>query len=220
MVGWYILDWFLVYILIGFWLKWIVFNNQVWYFIDLLSALPCSWWCTLLSLLPIQIAVRTCFLSSDWKQSWKHIWSIHLDGAAPFDTVERVSNLHDRVMEALDGCSLDELHMCLLRAFNGPTSLPISWVHDGICKRITELDLQVNFLELPTSFFTCPTVKILKLRLTRWVPNLLEQNLEINLQSLVSLDASAHQEVYQSLFRIIGGSPALESIKFCGWAKT
>ncbi|XP_076912419.1 putative FBD-associated F-box protein At5g56440 [Bidens hawaiensis] len=185
-----------------------------------LSALPLNLRYKLLSLLPIQIAVQTCLLSSNWKHSWKHIWSVHLDDAAPFDTVEWVSNLHDRVMEALDGCSLDEVHMYLLRTFNGPTSLPISWVHDGICKRINELDLQVNFLELPTSFFTCPTVKILKLRLTRWAPNLLEQNLEINLQSLVSLDASAHQEAYQSLFRIIGGSPALESIKFCCWAKT
>ncbi|KAI3759847.1 hypothetical protein L1987_50229 [Smallanthus sonchifolius] len=185
---------------------------------DKLSILPLEIRSKVLSFLPTVSTVRTCVLSREWEKSWKLIRTIRLDDEGLND-FERMSSFNEHVMEALGAIRLEEFHLHVSHSLLAP---PMTLIHSALSRHITELDLAVHSLELPPVFFTCGTLKKLKLRFSRWVPALWEQltwdpELEIYLPGLEKFDTSAHHDVFQNVVRVINNSPALKAVTYDGF---
>ncbi|KAD4983109.1 hypothetical protein E3N88_19780 [Mikania micrantha] len=176
---------------------------------DRLTSLPLQIRYTILSLLPLASAVQTSVLSKGWKYSWKNIRRLSFEENATLShNIGRLSYLYEKLKVALQGQTLDEFVLRL----HSPTIVPVSaWIDEAIGKNIRTLDINVDIIDLPESFFVSGTLSNLKIRCVGFVRDNINE-VHVDLPKLVSFDTSCHQEVASVVLHIMRGCPSLHTL--------
>lgn len=120
--------------------------------VDRISQLPDAILISILSLLSIREAARTCFLSKRWIYVWKHVTCLNFDDinalykpskkrgqATPsYNWVNQVLQLHQ--------CpSLDAFRICSSSTYIGPSSSEIdNWIEFAMRKRVQRLEIDLE----------------------------------------------------------------------------
>ncbi|KAL8227579.1 hypothetical protein R6Q57_015163 [Mikania cordata] len=177
--------------------------------INRLTSLPLQIRYKILSLLPQASAVQTSVLSKGWKYSWKYIRRLSFEENATLShNIGRLSYHYEKLMEALQGQTLDEFVLHL----RSPTIIPVSaWIDEAIGKNIRTLDINVDIIDLPESFFVSKTLSNLKIRCVGFVRDNINE-VHVDLPKLVSFDTSCHQEVASVVHHIMRGCPSLNTL--------
>ncbi|BFG28439.1 hypothetical protein CerSpe_147130 [Prunus speciosa] len=140
---------------------------------DWISELPDDLLCRILSFLPTTIAVRTTVLSKRWNNVWTCVPNLDLDCQRDFVPYYQLCD-HDRFDMFVDRvlCSRDSSDIKKFRLRTCVTDLACveGWICTAVRRNVVELDLHLDAgheenytFVLPRSFFSCKTLKVLKL---------------------------------------------------------
>ncbi|KAK9074362.1 hypothetical protein SSX86_006960 [Deinandra increscens subsp. villosa] len=180
--------------------------------VDRLSRLPEEILSHILSLMPTIYAVRTCILSKRWRYRWMFVTNLNLDdNHFPSILLHNLAKIVDWVLE------YSELfHVNLFRLHITNTVVPKScvskWIDKAVGLKVCEFDIQIMNLDLPLSFFTYKTLTKLRLHRTKSDFTIWEFPSSVNLPCLKTLDIIVHTNPAANAFKLICGSPMLESL--------
>lgn len=139
---------------------------------DITSSLPDHLLCRILSCLPTEDAVRTCILSSRWKDLWTSIHSLYFDGGNEKSRAWFL-NFVERVLGLCQSKGIHNFHLRSSTLREKDFSHVSEWICFAIQCNVHHLFLDVysisnlsrhkRILELPRSFLTCKSLVELKL---------------------------------------------------------
>ncbi|KAI9108089.1 hypothetical protein K1719_020962 [Acacia pycnantha] len=130
---------------------------------DSISGLPDSLLLHILSFLQTKDAVQTCVLSKRWRHLWRSLPNLHFDDRS-FPSVEFFVQFVDAALHLV---RLNSVQMFVLKCkrFSVPEVKVNVWVNALANYKLTYLELHFprQRIRLPSSFFICNTVSVLKL---------------------------------------------------------
>ncbi|GKA44193.1 F-box/LRR-repeat protein-like protein [Tanacetum coccineum] len=170
---------------------------------DRLSNLPEEILTNVLSLLPINLAVRTSILSKRWRYSWMLVSNLDFDNITPYESVDKVLELCKSKVEIL------RLHFSKLMV---PKQAVSKWISEAIRLNVSELDILVKRVDLPLSFFTCMTLTTFRLKFHPRNKALWACPSSVSLPCLKTLDIVVYSNPLESAFKLIHGCPILENL--------
>ncbi|KAK9074368.1 hypothetical protein SSX86_006966 [Deinandra increscens subsp. villosa] len=178
---------------------------------DRLSRLPDDISSHILSLMPTKYAVRTSILSKRWRYSWMFVTNLDFDDIHPYHSKNVLLEFVDRVMEC---CKSSQIHSFRLNFSNEyvKRSSVSSWIDKAVRLNACEVDIQVRRFELPLSLFTCKTLTKLRIDHQNPADAVWECSCPVNLPCLKTLDIAVRTNPLMNAFKIISGSPVLESL--------
>ncbi|KAM5586471.1 putative F-box/FBD/LRR-repeat protein [Rosa sericea] len=185
---------------------------------DRISGLPDALLCHILSFLQTIYAVRTCVLSTRWKNIWESVPNLDFD-SGPFRKSAKLKTVGDHVLFFRNSSNIQRFR--LNWNYNGIDQSCINgWIHTAMKRNVVELDLFVNsrlhchFFELPKSIFMCKTLMILKLRSNFTANNIPASGCFPNLKFLhVTVD---HYICTDSMVKLFSSCPVLEDLTIDG----
>ncbi|KAK9074366.1 hypothetical protein SSX86_006964 [Deinandra increscens subsp. villosa] len=182
---------------------------------DRLSMLPDDILSQILSRMPSTFAVRTSVLSKRWRYSWMLVTIIDFDD----QYVHRIGGLYsfitfvDRVLELCKTSHVINLFRLRLSEIFPKESRVLKWIEKAVRLNVRELDLQVHTLRFPVSLFACQALTKLRLECRRVYDYDLSE-CRVNLPCLKTLEMVGFVNSYADIFKLISGSPVLESLSF------
>ncbi|KAL4619600.1 hypothetical protein ACB092_06G091300 [Castanea dentata] len=206
--------------------------------VDRISNLPESLLCHILSFLPTKDSIATSILSTRWKLLWTLVPKLDLDsdtiGTSELsadddddDEDERDIMFAHVVSSVLAQQECGELQTFRLQwKFGWDGSHLDAWLRTAAARKVKELDLDilvidmdVENLKLPPSFFSCRTLVVLKLTGTIDI-DIDTPSLSFNFPSLKILHLveilfpSVIYSQERSFLRFLSGCPVLEDLSF------
>ncbi|KAF3971510.1 hypothetical protein CMV_004910 [Castanea mollissima] len=141
--------------------------------LDIISSLPDSLLCHILSFLPTRDSVATSVLSSRWRPLWTLVQVLHLDQRElcrtpdqPFSYAEIVSRILILRNTVPNPTPIRKLRICWHK--NCLPLLVDTWICATFWHGVQELDLTIctsyRLLQLPHSLFFCTSLVVLKLK--------------------------------------------------------
>ncbi|KAL4653845.1 hypothetical protein ACB092_01G335100 [Castanea dentata] len=141
--------------------------------LDIISSLPDSLLCHILSFLPTRDSVATSVLSSRWRPLWTLVQVLHLDQRElcrtpdqPFSYAEIVSRILILRNTGPNPTPIHKLRICWHK--NCLPLLVDTWIYATFWHGVHELDLTIctsyRLLQLPHSLFFCTSLVVLKLK--------------------------------------------------------
>ncbi|XP_075668898.1 F-box/LRR-repeat protein At3g26922-like isoform X2 [Castanea sativa] len=207
--------------------------------VDRISNLPESLLCHILSFLPTKDSIATSILSTRWKLLWTLVPKLDLDsdtiGTSELsaddddDEDERDIMFAHVVSSVLAQQECGELQTFRLQwKFGWDGSHLDAWLRTAAARKVKELDLDilvididVENLKLPPSFFSCRTLVVLKLTGTIDIDiDIDTPSLSFNFPSLKILHLveilfpSVIYSQERSFLRLLSGCPVLEDLSF------
>ncbi|GKC37722.1 FBD-like protein [Tanacetum coccineum] len=170
---------------------------------DRLSNLPEEILTNVLSLLPINLAVRTSILSKRWRYSWMMVSNLDLDNVTPYEYISQVLELRKSKVEIL------KLHFSKLKVSKPTVS---KWISEAVRLNVSELDILVKQVDLPLSLFTCKTLTTFRLKFHFQSEALWACPSLVSLPCLKTLDIVVYSNPLESAFKLIHGCPILENL--------
>ncbi|KAJ0430587.1 putative F-box domain, FBD domain, leucine-rich repeat domain superfamily [Helianthus annuus] len=155
--------------------------------VDRLSRLPEEILSHILSLMPMKFAVQTSILSKRWRYIWMFVTNLDFGDIHSMDSLHSLTKIVDRVVS--------------------------NWIDELVRLKISELDLQVQQLQLPPSMFTCRTLTKLRLDRSGYAfRDVWEFKCPVNLPCLKTLDIAVYATPSVNAFKLISGCPKLENL--------
>ncbi|KAJ0435486.1 putative F-box domain, FBD domain, leucine-rich repeat domain superfamily [Helianthus annuus] len=179
---------------------------------DRLSMLPDEILSHILSLMPMKFAIQTSILSKRWRYIWMFVTNLDFGDIHSMDSLHSLTIIVDRVLRFCtpSQVKLFRLHFRLICARVSRVS---NWIDELVRLKISELDLRVHQLQLPPSMFTCSTLTKLRLEPSGYDgQNVWEFKCPVNLPCLKTLDMFVFSYPSLNAFKLISGSPMLESL--------
>ncbi|MED6153443.1 hypothetical protein PIB30_102030 [Stylosanthes scabra] len=193
----------------------------------IISTLPDSILCHILSFLPTSTSIRTCILSRRWRHLWKDLqlfnfsFSLHYRQQRTAESREKLHmhflTLANAVLVQRNPLHIRNLSMVYLSSyFDFNNDVVTGWVRAAIGPHLEELRLHVwsgksgwRFVVPPGVFISCPA--LVSLNLTGVTVDLTpEASSSIQLPSLKSLHLLLDSP--DNVDRILSGCPLLESL--------
>ncbi|XP_076954445.1 FBD-associated F-box protein At4g10400-like [Bidens hawaiensis] len=178
---------------------------------DLISSLPEELQSHILSLMPTKYAVQTIILSKRWRYTWMHITKLDFD-----DIPHNIGsgNVAQSVDGVLASCKTSQLEFFRLNISSNRVqkSSVSNWIDKAVRLNIRELDIQVKFLELPSSLFTCRTLTKLRLDPESPIRTVWECPSVVSLPCLKTLDIVVYTNPLVYAFKLILACPILENL--------
>lgn len=187
---------------------------------DRISGLPDEVLWHILSLLPTKYVVRTCILSTRWKNTWASVPYLDFDlgERGDFHSAAELLTFVDHVLFFRYSSNIQKFRL-LLRYHVIEHSRIIGWIHTAVRRNVVELDLLVDIgllqsgiLELPKCLFMSKTLRILKLT-SNFIINIPKSGW---LPSLKFLHVRFHYLVHDSMFKLFSSFPVLEDLTIDG----
>ncbi|KAJ0449001.1 putative F-box domain, FBD domain, leucine-rich repeat domain superfamily [Helianthus annuus] len=178
--------------------------------VDMLSRLPEEIVSHILSLMPTKHAVRTSILSKRWRYSWMFVTNLYFtENIRHSHGLDSFSEFVDQVLKFCKSPQLNlfRMHLVTLCWLQRPSVS--KWIDKAIRLNVHELDIQVNVLELPLSFFTCKTLTKLRLDHIAYDHDVWES---VHLPCLKTLDIAIYTNPLVNAFKLVRGCPILESL--------
>ncbi|KAJ0435488.1 putative F-box domain, FBD domain, leucine-rich repeat domain superfamily [Helianthus annuus] len=179
---------------------------------DRLSRLPEEILSHILFLMPMKFAVQTSILSKRWRYVWMFVTNLDFGEIHSMDSLHSLTKIVDRVLKFCtpSQVKLFRLHFPYICARKSSVS---NWIDELVRLKISELDLQVQQLQLPPSMFTCKTLTKLRLDRSGYAfRDVWEFNCPVNLPCLKTLDIAVYATPSVNAFKLISGCPMLESL--------
>ncbi|XP_057446555.1 F-box/FBD/LRR-repeat protein At4g00160-like [Lotus japonicus] len=186
---------------------------------DLISSLPDSILCHILSFLPTKQAVATSVLSKRWMPLWRSVPTLDFDD---YNNHTHIKEDIDRFNQAVYAAILSrDLHHPIHKfrldsSYSDPATVS-DWVHAVVQHRLQHLDLSVLrclYAQQPpnlSSIFTCKTLVVLKLHRTKLEP-ISAGSVDLPFLKLLHLQHLRFSK-RACLAELLSGCPILEDFK-------
>ncbi|KAK3227499.1 hypothetical protein Dsin_007361 [Dipteronia sinensis] len=133
---------------------------------DFISRLPDDILVQILSRLETKDAVKTCVLSSRWKNLWTFVYNLHfLDNRRNFVNFEIFENFVDRVLGLCQSKDIQDFCLCCRVVYDSEVSHVSQWLCFAVERNVRKLNIRVDAFDigwrvarLPQSIFTCNTL--------------------------------------------------------------
>ncbi|KAK1412158.1 hypothetical protein QVD17_33171 [Tagetes erecta] len=179
-------------------------------YIDRLSGLPKHIRSHILSLMPTRNAIKTSVLSQTWRYTWMLVTNLNFDDYSIHD----FKHFETFVDCVLKHCITSQLNLFRLHQFRWSVGKPTlsNWINEAVRLNVRELDIKVFQLGLPLSLFTCKTLTNLRLSHSEDDKSGWECPCLVYLPCLKNLDVNVFGNPFVNAFKLISGSPILESL--------
>ncbi|XP_075520740.1 F-box/FBD/LRR-repeat protein At2g26030-like isoform X1 [Primulina tabacum] len=190
---------------------------------DIISNMPETIICQILSLLPTKDVLRTCVLSKDWEYKWTGIYNIDINDVQRFSlkTTRKTSvvNFVDRIFILSRNASLKRFRLLCQQKYDARRM--VTWISAALMRNVEDLEIVYNFegVVLPRCFFDCNSLTNLKLQLPCIFRPL--QNWFSKLKDLYLGKVEILNEHAPSTSQLMFEFPVLETLELrdCNWLK-
>ncbi|GKV34441.1 hypothetical protein SLEP1_g42816 [Rubroshorea leprosula] len=189
---------------------------------DSFSRLPDELVLHILSFLPMEEVVRTSVLSRRWRYLYASISNVVLDfHGETYNRIIGLMNIADRLFYYRNRCPIDKFQLSWPESKHLDPLRLEGWIKVVICNGVREVDISIyafhlKELLLPSSLFTCETLVVLKLNISRKFDGSgLELPANVRLPSLKFLHLSEITfSNVDSWNRLFSNCPVLEDLYF------
>ncbi|XP_073024705.1 F-box/FBD/LRR-repeat protein At2g26030-like isoform X3 [Primulina eburnea] len=148
---------------------------------DIISNMPETIICQILSLLPTKDVLRTCVLSKDWEYKWTGIYNIDINDVQRFSHKRTrktsVVNFVDRIFILSRNASLKRFRLLCQQKYDARRM--VTWISAALMRNVEDLEIVYTFEVLET----------LELRDCKWLK---VDFVEINAPSLTEFNVSSN----------------------------
>ncbi|KAL5742359.1 hypothetical protein ACOSP7_029091 [Xanthoceras sorbifolium] len=134
---------------------------------DIISKLPDDVLINILSRLETKVAVRTCVLSSRWKNLWTYIYNFYFDDGED-DRCGRSPNFENFVDSVLSRClsrDVQDFYLDCTIISDDELSRVVPWISSAVERKVRNLNIKVDIdwygdwlVRLPQSILTCSSL--------------------------------------------------------------
>lgn len=190
---------------------------------DIISNMPETIICQILSLLPTKDVLRTCVLSKDWEYKWTGIYNVDINDVQRFSlkTTRKTSvvNFVDRIFLLSRNASLKRFRLLCQQKYDARRML--TWISAALMRNVEDLEIVYNFegVVLPRCLFDCNSLTTLKLQLPCTFRPL--QNWFSKVKDMYLAKVEILNEHAPSTSRLMFDFPVLETLELreCKWLK-
>ncbi|XP_062011805.1 F-box/LRR-repeat protein At4g14103-like [Rosa rugosa] len=183
---------------------------------DRISGLPDALLWHILSFVETQDAVRTCVLSTRWKNIWASVPTLDFDQTS-FHDPDKFWAFVDSVLLFRHSSNIKKFRL-YMKGKDVDHSRINAWINTAIRRNVVELDLLAGhpflskLVELPKSLFMCKTLVILRLR-SQFITNIPASGC---FPSLKFLHVTFYSNVIESMRELFSNCPILEDLTVDG----
>ncbi|XP_062011807.1 putative FBD-associated F-box protein At3g50710 isoform X1 [Rosa rugosa] len=170
----------------------------------------------ILSFVETQDAVRTCILSTRWKNIWASVPTLDFDPSC-FRYPSKFLAFVDHVLLLRYSSNIQKFRLHW-EGINVDDYRIHAWIHAAIRRNVVELDLcagysdETRIFELPKSLVMCKTLVMLRLT-SQFITSIPASGC---FPSLKSLHVTLHVKVNKSIFDVLSNCPILEDLTMDG----
>ncbi|KAK3227505.1 hypothetical protein Dsin_007367 [Dipteronia sinensis] len=188
---------------------------------DFISRLPDDILVQILSCLETKDAVKTCVLSSRWKNLWTFVYNLHFDYNYPnFVNFENFVDFVHRVLSLCQCKDIQDFRLCCSVDDDNEVSHVSQWLCFAVERKVHKLNISIaaydtvwRFARLPQSILTCNTLVELCM-LSDFVFHIPDST--TCFPSLKLLYINLTYQDYDRLQKLFRCCPVLEDLSICG----